>query len=158
MLTKFRKSAFRPSMPLLIWDGNCGFCKYWVTRWQKLTGDQVFYKPYQLVDDDINDIPRRAFKEAARLIEVDGTVYNGAHAAYQALSYSDSWSSLSRKYEKNLFFRIVSDHTYAFVASNRSFLFKITKLLWGKDPNKFRKYWLIYLISILTLIFFLVSF
>ena len=33
--------------PLLIYDGDCGFCNYWVRYWQKLTGDRVAYAPYQ---------------------------------------------------------------------------------------------------------------
>ncbi|MGB3020718.1 MAG: hypothetical protein WBB50_01180, partial [Methyloceanibacter sp.] len=35
------------SRPLLIYDGDCGFCGYWARYWQKLTGDSVQYQPYQ---------------------------------------------------------------------------------------------------------------
>ena len=27
--------------PLLVYDGDCGFCGYWAPYWQKLTGDRV---------------------------------------------------------------------------------------------------------------------
>jgi hypothetical protein len=33
------------SRPLLIYDGDCGFCFYWASYWQKLTGDRVDYRP-----------------------------------------------------------------------------------------------------------------
>ena len=29
--------------PILIYDGNCGFCKKWVQRWKVLTEDKVDY-------------------------------------------------------------------------------------------------------------------
>jgi predicted DCC family thiol-disulfide oxidoreductase YuxK len=37
------------SLPLLIYDGDCGFCVYWARYWRKLTGDRVDYRPYQQV-------------------------------------------------------------------------------------------------------------
>jgi predicted DCC family thiol-disulfide oxidoreductase YuxK len=33
--------------PLLIFDGDCGFCRIWVEYWKRLTGDLVAYGPYQ---------------------------------------------------------------------------------------------------------------
>ena len=42
--------------PLLIYDGDCGFCVYSVRYWQKLTGDAVEYRPYQDVAAQFPDI------------------------------------------------------------------------------------------------------
>ena len=39
--------SINDTRPLLIYDGDCGFCKYLVRYWQKLTGDRVAYAPYQ---------------------------------------------------------------------------------------------------------------
>ena len=33
--------------PLLVYDGDCGFCRKWVRRWQLRTGDRADYAPYQ---------------------------------------------------------------------------------------------------------------
>ena len=35
--------------PLLIWDGDCDFCRKWVDRWRHVTRDRVDYAPYQEV-------------------------------------------------------------------------------------------------------------
>ena len=37
------------SRPVLVYDGDCGFCGYWARYWQKLTGERVAYRPYQEV-------------------------------------------------------------------------------------------------------------
>jgi predicted DCC family thiol-disulfide oxidoreductase YuxK len=37
------------SRPLLVYDGDCGFCVYSVRYWHKLTDDRVIYRPYQEV-------------------------------------------------------------------------------------------------------------
>ena len=33
--------------PTLVYDGECGICRYWVTYWQELTEDRVIYRAYQ---------------------------------------------------------------------------------------------------------------
>ena len=42
--TERRMSQARPT---LVYDGNCGICRYWVNYWQELTGDAAVYRPYQ---------------------------------------------------------------------------------------------------------------
>ncbi len=34
-------------LPTLVFDGDCGICRYWVTYWRELTGGRVDYRPYQ---------------------------------------------------------------------------------------------------------------
>jgi predicted DCC family thiol-disulfide oxidoreductase YuxK len=140
----------------MIWDDDCAFCKYWVLRWRNLTRNKVRYEPHQKIADEITGIPKWAFKEAVRLIETDGKVYDGPHAAYQALTYSDRWQGLSQKYYKHSFFRFISDHGYAFIAKHRAAMFFLSKLLWGKDPSRPKKYWMIYLACLLALLVILV--
>ena len=35
--------------PLLVFDGECPFCRAWVDYWKRLTGDRIDYAPYQEV-------------------------------------------------------------------------------------------------------------
>ena len=30
-----------PEKPLLVYDGDCSFCRLWVERWKATTGNQV---------------------------------------------------------------------------------------------------------------------
>ena len=50
--------------PLLVYDGDCGFCTYWVRYWQQLTGDRVAYAPYQETAAQYPEIPVTAFQNA----------------------------------------------------------------------------------------------
>jgi predicted DCC family thiol-disulfide oxidoreductase YuxK len=143
---------------MLIWDGTCGFCNYWVARWKALTGDAVLYVPYQEVAHEISDIPVQAFKEAVRMIETDGKVCDGAGAAYKTLTYSEKWRFLYPCYKRFFFFRKVSDRSYQFIADNRRFMLTLTKLFFGKNPNRMAHYWAIYLaIGLLLLLFSILS-
>ena len=54
--------------PLLVYDGDCGFCGYWARYWQKLTGDRVEYRPYQEVAAQYPAIPQAEFQRAVQFI------------------------------------------------------------------------------------------
>jgi hypothetical protein len=43
--------------PTLVYDGECGICRYWVTYWQDLTEDRVIYRSYQEAATDFPSIP-----------------------------------------------------------------------------------------------------
>ncbi len=58
--------------PLLVYDGDCGFCVYWARYWQKLTGDGVDYRPYQEVAAQYPAIPLADFQRAVQYITPDG--------------------------------------------------------------------------------------
>lgn len=136
----------------MIWDGQCGFCKYWVIRWQQMTGDAVIYKPYQDALKEIPDIPVWACREAARLVDTEGRIFNGPEAAYKALEYTDRWNGLYKKYKTSDLFRYLSDHAYVWIAKHRNFLFKLTRILWGKDPGRPAGYWRYYLLTIVLVV------
>lgn len=138
--------------PLLIWDGNCGFCKYWVTRWERMTGDAVDYAPYQEVEERFESLTEEHFKRAAYLIEPGGNVYRGMAAAYRTLAYGGSWGFLIRWYRNSGVFRRISDCLYRWIARNRPAMFRITKALFGEDPHRQRPYWLFYLIGLIVVI------
>jgi predicted DCC family thiol-disulfide oxidoreductase YuxK len=55
------------SRPLLIFDGNCGFCRIWVRYWQKLTDDRIHYAPSAEVKDEFPEIPNDAFQKSVWL-------------------------------------------------------------------------------------------
>src|SRR5262245_3868738 len=45
------KSALRvaspPAKPVMIFDGECNFCRVWIQRWQQTTGERVDYMRLQ---------------------------------------------------------------------------------------------------------------
>lgn len=145
--------------PLFVYDGDCGFCRAWITRWQASTGDRVDYAPYQEVADDHPDISRAAFESAAQLIDVDGQVYAGAAAVIRALDYARGKRWMRRAYDHLPGARFVCDHTYRLVAGHRRSLSWITRLLWGDvtEPTTFvhTRRWFLRLLGVVYFVAFL---
>src|ERR1700719_494748 len=126
-------------LPLLIYDGDCGFCIYWVRYWQKLTGDRVAYAPYQEVAAQFPEIPVAAFQRAVQYIAPDGKIASGAEAALLTLSHASGkrfWLTLYRHVPG---FAAIAEAMYAFVASNRAAFYRPSRWLWGRDyePPRF---------------------
>ena len=49
--------------PVLIYDDDCGFCRFWVARWKPFTQDTVIYKPSQEVAENYPQISSQQFNE-----------------------------------------------------------------------------------------------
>lgn len=153
MFSKIDKTLFPPNKPLMIWDGDCGFCHYWVIKWWMMTGNLIEYKKYQLVSSSFEDIPEEKFREAVRLIMPNGSVFSGPEAAYKAYEMAGKFKFFLWLYEKFIPFKLLSDWGYQKVADNRYQLFEWTKKLFGKNPRTPKFYWVGYLFAFLVVFF-----
>ena len=125
--------------PLLIYDGDCGFCTYWARYWQKLTQDRVNYEPYQQAASRFPQIPITDFQRAVQYIGSDGKIASAAEASFLTLSHARGkgiWLGLYRNLPG---FAAVSERAYAFVASHRPAFHRVSLWLWGRDyaPPRF---------------------
>src|ERR1041384_5687128 len=111
-----------PKKPLMVFDGDCGFCRKWVKRWERLTGGKVEYEPYQKTAARFPEIPLREFQSSAQLIEPDGKVYRGAEGVFKSLSQVPFLGVLYWKYRFVPGFAFISERLYAFVATHRHWL------------------------------------
>ena len=59
-----------PARPVLIYDGDCGFCKYWARYWERLTGTAVRYTPYQHVATDYPQMQESVRRRTS--VDLDG--------------------------------------------------------------------------------------
>ena len=119
--------------PLLIYDGDCGFCGYWARYWQKLTGDRVDYRPYQEVAAQYPAISQADFQRAVQFVAPDGHHASAAEASFLTLSHARGngfWLALYRNLPG---FAAVSELAYAFVAAHRPVFFRVSLLLWGRN-------------------------
>lgn len=151
MFAKIGKTSYLPSKNVMIWDGKCGFCKFWKTRWENKTKGIIEYKTYQEYADKLPDIPLKEFKKASRLIETDGSVYSGPDSAYRCLWHAGNRPG-HEMYKNYSWFRWLSDHAYNHIAKNRNFYFKVTRLLFGDEPLKLKYYWVWYLLAIIIIL------
>ncbi|NND08119.1 MAG: DUF393 domain-containing protein [Saprospiraceae bacterium] len=153
---KERDSSHFINRPWLIWDGTCGFCKYWTVRWKKISGDLVYYAPYQEVGHKFANITEDQFRKEVHLVEPDGSIYRGAAAALRTIHYGPKhWQWLYRWYAAIPWLKDLFDTSYVWVAKHRSQLYRVTIILLGSDPNRLKMYWLGYLIGLVTLVYFI---
>lgn len=119
--------------PVLVYDGDCGFCKYWAFYWQKLTGDRVDYAPYQDVAGRYPDIPPDDFRRAVQYIAPDGKVAKAAEASLLTLSHAPGKAFWLTLYRRVPGFKPVSEFAYTCIAARRPFFYGISKFLWGRE-------------------------
>src|SRR5579863_860429 len=121
--------------PRLIYDGDCGFCFYWANYWRKLTGERVEYRPYQQVLAQYPTISEAEFKRAVQFIAPGGERASAAEASFLTLAQARGrgfWLALYRRLPG---FAPVSELTYAFIAHRRGAFFRLSRMLWGRDPE-----------------------
>jgi lipase maturation factor 1 len=136
-----RRLANPPAEPLVIFDGDCRFCRRWIERWREMTGGAVEYEPYQEAATRFLEIPRVDFEQALHFIDKDGTVYRGAEAVFRSLGTIRSGRALIWGYEHLPGFAPVTEAAYGVIARNRQLASFFTRLLWGNEvrrPTYFR--------------------
>ena len=121
------------SRPLLVYDGDCGFCGYWARYWQKLTGERVAYRPYQEVAAQYPAIPRADFERAVQFLTPDGGRASAAEASFLTLSHARGKGVWLWLYRRVPGFAPLAERAYAFTAAHRPAFFRISLLLWGKN-------------------------
>ncbi|MGK0407009.1 MAG: putative DCC family thiol-disulfide oxidoreductase YuxK [Roseivirga sp.] len=136
-------------IPVLIWDGECEFCAFWVIFWKEKLGLAIGYRTFQDAALDFPDINKREFLVASHFIETDGSIYKGARSAYRSLYHVNKFKFLDRLYLRQAWFRKMSDKMYRLVSHNRSTFFRVTKFLYGSDPSSLKPFWAIYLVIII---------
>src|SRR5215813_723594 len=130
-----------PPKPLMIWDGECHFCKRWIEGWREITAGEVNYATYQEAATRFPEIPIEQFKREVAFIAPDGETFFAADAVYRSLRYRPSRKWLAWSYDHVPGFAAISEAAYKLIARNRSFGSTLTRLLWGKDVRPPTYFW-----------------
>jgi predicted DCC family thiol-disulfide oxidoreductase YuxK len=125
----------RHGKPLLVFDGECGFCTFWIARWHRLTGEGVDYAPYQEVAGRFPGIPLEQFQSAVQLIEPDGSISQGAEAVVRSLLGVRGLGWLPWIYRHVPGVAPLGEGAYRFVANHRPFFSRLTRWICGTDPE-----------------------
>jgi predicted DCC family thiol-disulfide oxidoreductase YuxK len=125
--------ALLETRPVLVYDGECGFCGYWARYWQRLTGDAVAYEPYQQAAARYPAIPVEKFQHAVQYIAPDGQYASAAEASFLVLNHARGKKFWLKLYRELPGFAAVSEIAYAFIAAHRSAFYGISRVLWGKE-------------------------
>jgi predicted DCC family thiol-disulfide oxidoreductase YuxK len=105
--------------PVLIYDGDCGFCRRWIERCRSLTGEAIEYVPFQDAAPRFPNITIEQFKQAVKLIEPDGRIFSGAEAVYRSLRGVRGCRWLTWAYAVVPGFAPASESVYRWIARHR---------------------------------------
>jgi predicted DCC family thiol-disulfide oxidoreductase YuxK len=119
--------------PLVIFDGNCGFCRIWIEYWKQLTGERVDYAPSQEAGERYPQIPAESFNQSVQLVTTAGVVISGARAVFTTLTYVPGRAWLLWLYEHLPGFAPVSEAAYQLIAGHRNFFYQVTRFTFGRQ-------------------------
>jgi len=120
-----------PERPVMVFDGDCSFCRAWIQYWRQITGDHIEYVPYQEAANRFPDIPEKQFAAAVQLILPDGEVRSAALAVFTTLAMVPGKRWMLRCYRRIPGIAAVTEATYRVIAGHRSFGYWVTRMLWG---------------------------
>jgi predicted DCC family thiol-disulfide oxidoreductase YuxK len=122
-----------PPPPVLIYDGDCGFCRHWIQRFQRITGPRVDYlsRLDPTCATRFPHIPPTDLEEAVHLVEPGGRTCRGAEAVIRALATTPGarWTAWAYAHLPGL--APVAERVYAWVARHRSGLSQLQQRLYG---------------------------
>jgi predicted DCC family thiol-disulfide oxidoreductase YuxK len=125
-----------PAKPLVVFDGDCNFCRRWVERWREMTRGAVDYAPFQEAATRFPEIPREDFAQALHFIDKDGAVYRGAEAVFRSLGRARGGRALVSGYDHLPGFAPITEAAYRAIAHNRMLASFFTRLLWGNEVRR----------------------
>ncbi len=131
-----RRVASPPEKPLMLFDGDCHFCRRWIERWKEATAGTVDYVTSQETGARFPEISPEEFERAVQLIDPRGEVFSGAEAVFRALAYCKGRGWLLSLYLRLPFFAGVTEAGYSLVSRHRKLASAATRLLWGDDVRK----------------------
>ncbi|MEK7824149.1 MAG: lipase maturation factor family protein, partial [Candidatus Eisenbacteria bacterium] len=120
-----------PGKPLLLYDGECSFCRAWIARWRRVIGERIEYAPYQDAASRVPAIPRERFAHAVHLVEPDGRHSQGAEAVFRSLAHAPGhgWGLWLYRFLPG--FAPASEWCYRRVARHRPAFDRLTAWIWG---------------------------
>ena len=129
-------SAPDESRPVLVFDGDCGFCRRGVAWLQHRVGDAVRCTPWQSVElaSLHPDLRAEDCARAVQLVEPDGRLTRGAEAGLRALSFAQGYRLVP------LLYRLpgvgpLAEAVYRAVANRRGVFSRMLGLVSGPDPG-----------------------
>lgn len=127
--------------PVLVWDGECGFCRRSVDYLrERVPADRLTFQSYQSFDERPDELDDDDFARAVHLVRPDGSWTRGAQAIFDALKLAPS-GGVGRWLYLNLpGFAAVTERVYRWVAEHRGFVDRWTRRLVGVElgPHGFR--------------------
>ncbi|MFP2930238.1 lipase maturation factor family protein [Pyxidicoccus sp. 3LG] len=127
--------------PLVLFDGDCGFCRRWVARWQRRTEGRVRFTPGRWWHRWLLGIRAEDMRRAMHLVEPSGRLSRGAEAAFRALAWSPRRGTrVAARLGLLPGVLHVARGVYAVIARNRRRASRVDLFLFGRsvEPREYR--------------------
>ena len=121
----------RPPKPVLIFDGDCRFCRIWIDYWRLLTGGDVEYTAFQEGLGRFPQVKEDDARQAVQLVLPDGRVLWGAEAVFHTLRGVPGGGWPYRAYRRVPGVAAVTEALYRLVARHREPAYRVTRWCWG---------------------------
>jgi predicted DCC family thiol-disulfide oxidoreductase YuxK len=120
-----------PGRPVVIFDGNCAFCRTWVDFCRTLIGDRVEYLPFQEAGARFPEIPEEDCRAAVQYVAA-GERVSGAEAIFKLLADVPGYGWIYMLYRAAPGLAFLCEFFYRIIARNRGIAARLTHLLWGE--------------------------
>jgi predicted DCC family thiol-disulfide oxidoreductase YuxK len=120
---------------VVLYDGECGFCRRHIERWRALSRDAIEYVPFQESRDRFPKIPEDDLKRALHLVEPNASIRRGAEAVFRIAALSRKRPSLWWSYRHLPGFKFIAESAYAWIAAHRDFVDPVDRVLFGSNPE-----------------------
>lgn len=110
-----------PARPVVLFDGDCAFCRRWVARlerWDRKHRLELLPQQQRATRRDLPDIPEAALDRALHVVSPEGNVFEGARALAELGRWLPALAPLRRAYRMPGI-GWLSEKAYAWVARRR---------------------------------------
>jgi pimeloyl-ACP methyl ester carboxylesterase/predicted DCC family thiol-disulfide oxidoreductase YuxK len=114
---------FETAQPVLLYDGECAFCRRQVERLRARVGDAVRFEPFQGALD-VGGVSARELARAVHFVDADGRVSSGAEAIYRTLAAGGRATRLWM-YRHVPGFKALSEWGYRAIARHRGLIARV---------------------------------
>ena len=109
---------FKPPRPILVWDGECNFCRLCAQRFDSHRENKVDLIPYQSLHQKWPQAPTENYASAVYLFTPAGKSYRAAAAVYRFYAEYPWRGWANWAYKRFRWFAVLSEWGYQFVANN----------------------------------------
>ena len=125
------KKKFSPKKPIMVWDGDCDFCKKFAERFQEISKNTVEFISNQELHKKYPGAPKHDYQTSVYFLTKEISV-KGAEAVF------NFYYIIGKKWPKRLYNKFsvlanISEFFYKVVASNRKIFSLLGKLFYGDD-------------------------
>jgi len=124
---------FKPPRPILVWDGDCNFCRLCAERFDSHREKKVDLIPYQSLHQKWPQAPAEDYGSAVYLFTPAGKSYRAAAAVYRFYAEYPWRGWAYWAYKRFRWFAALSEWGYRFVANNRKTFGRLVSVFWGKS-------------------------